>query len=488
MGHDGVVPLRRVIVGAVVAVLVVGPLLGLLALWRAADRAEAAAAELDARFLAASPAPLQSGTVAVLNARRLPDELTESMADRALGQRLQALGANLPPTSCLVVAVDGRTLVSLRPTDPLVPASLEKLATATAVLDHMRPDERLATRVATNAEVVDGVVMGDVWLVGGGDPLLATPEYAGQAERQPQVRTPFEDLSLGLVEAGIVAIEGRVFGDDGRYDSQRNVASWPGHYIPSGVVGPLTALSVDDGFVPAGPEEYMAASDPAQAAAQRLSTDLTTLGVAVAGEPRSGPVPPDTTVLAEVLSPPVDGILAQLLRESDNNTAELLAKELGLRLAGIGTTDAGTQVVAAALSQRHPAPVLHTVVDGSGLDRGNRLTCQIVHGLVVASPAGSVIADGLAVAGRTGTLTNRFLQSPLAGLLRAKTGSLSGVRGLAGYAATPAGTITFAEILNGLPEADAVADGFQDQLVAELSTYPERPPVQSVEPPAVARQ
>ena len=472
--------------GAVIVVLVVGPLLGLLALWRAADHAEAAAMEFDARFVAAPPAPLGSGTVAVLNARRLPDELAESMADRALAQRMDALAATLPAASCLVVAVDGRPVTALRPDEPLTPASLEKLATATAVLDHMRPDERLATRMVTNAEVVEGVVTGDVWLVGGGDPVLSTPEYAGQAERQPQLRTPFEDLSLALVEAGVTRIDGRIFGDDGRYDNQRSVATWPSHYIPSGVVGPLTALSLDDGFVAEGPETYVPAPDPAQAAAQRLSTDLTTLGVTVAGEPRSGPAPPDTTVLAEVLSPPVGEIVAQLLRDSDNNTGELLAKELGLRLAGIGTTDAGTQVVADALAQRHPEPLHYTAVDGSGLDRGNRQTCGIVHALVVASPEGSVIGDGLAVAGRTGTLTTRFVDTPLAGLLRAKTGTLNGVRGLAGYAPTAGGTITFAGILNGLPEGDDPGNALQDQLVAELSTYPERPPVERIGPPAPA--
>jgi len=333
----------------------------------------------------------------------------------------------------------------------------------------------------TDAPVVDGVVQGDLWMVGGGDPVLATPDYAAALSR-PQARTPFEELAVQLAGAGITAVDGRILADDLRYDQDREVDAWPSRYVDEGSVGPLSALSVDDGRERSG-DDYEPSGDPPRTAAESLDAALEAAGIQVnGGEGRAAPAPLEPQVLVEVTSPPVAEIIQQMLQESDNNTAELLVKELGLRLGGAGTTEAGAAVVRQSLEQRGLDIAQFAVVDGSGLARENLQSCQTLETLLDESSPGTVVADGLAVAGRSGTLTNRYGDSPLAGVLRAKTGSLNEVATLAGIVPTAAGLINFAQLLNGLPLDDEAGTTLQDRLVEILATWPERPDPDQVAP------
>ena len=93
------------------------------------------------------------------------------------------------------------------------------------------------------------MITGDVWLVGGGDPLLATQDYVHTFRRPPEPVTSLEALADGVVAAGVTQITGRVVGDESRYDTQRYVASWPARYIRAPEIGPMSALSVNDGFM-----------------------------------------------------------------------------------------------------------------------------------------------------------------------------------------------------------------------------------------------
>jgi D-alanyl-D-alanine carboxypeptidase/D-alanyl-D-alanine-endopeptidase (penicillin-binding protein 4) len=472
----------RIGIIALVVVAVAIPVAALLVLRSWLADAHDDAESLDARFVAAAPADLAAAPTPALSARRVPEELVEPQADRALANRLNQLVAEQPGPSCLVVEVDGRPIVAHQPTTALIPASVMKLVTAVAVLDHIGPEERFATRLVTDAPVADGVVQGDLWIVGGGDPLLATPEYAAALSR-PQARTPFEELALQLAGAGITTVDGRILGDDLRYDQDREVDAWPSRYVDEGSVGPLSALSVDDGREPSG-DSFEASGDPPRTAAAHLDAALEAAGIQVnGGEARAAPAPLEPQVLVELTSPPVAEIIQQMLQESDNNTAELLVKELGLRIGGTGTTEAGAAVVHQSLEQRGLDIGQFAVVDGSGLARENLQSCQTIETLLDESPPGTVVGDGLAVAGRSGTLANRYGDSPLAGVLRAKTGSLNEVATLAGLVPTADGVIDFAQLLNGLPIGDEAGTALQDRLVEVLATWPERPDPAEVAPP-----
>jgi D-alanyl-D-alanine carboxypeptidase/D-alanyl-D-alanine-endopeptidase (penicillin-binding protein 4) len=176
-------------------------------------------------------------------------------------------------------------------------------------------------------------------------------------------------------------------------------------------------------------------------------------------------------------------LVGEMLRESDNMTAELLVKELGRRFAGAGTTVAGVGVVRAALAAAGlPVARLQTV-DGSGLDRSDRASCSLLLAGLDHTGRTGPVASGFPVAARDGTLARRFLGTPAAGRLQAKTGALDGVVGLTGYVERAGGQdpLVFSLLANDLPR-DAVGRALQDRLGTVLARYPDAPPPDTLGP------
>jgi D-alanyl-D-alanine carboxypeptidase/D-alanyl-D-alanine-endopeptidase (penicillin-binding protein 4) len=376
---------------------------------------------------------------------------------------------NRPSTSCLMVMDRDEVVFERNPDVPVTPASTMKLLTATAVLHELDPTEHLRTRVVAPVAPANGVVDGDLYLVGGGDPVLGTVDWAADFTRQPRLFTSIETLADRVVAAGVRDVRGRVIGDETRYDSERYVPSWPQRYRDDNEVGRMSALSVNDGFaVWDGPDSQdIPWDDPPRDAAAVLTALLRARGVTVAGEPAAGAAPADAPEVAAIESPTIGQLVSAMLQDSDNGTAELLVKELGLRVDGTGTSAAGTAAVVASLTAQGlpmPGVVVH---DGSGLDRGDHVTCRLLASILRRADGRGPIGTGLPIAAQTGTLYKRFLATPVAGHLRAKTGSISGVASLAGYADGRRGTLTFAQVLNGIGSpADAVR--VQDALGAAL--------------------
>jgi len=385
----------------------------------------------------------------VLSVRRLPTVVAAPVADRRLLADLAGWAASAPGPSCAtVVDPEGATVLAHEPAASLVPASTAKLLTAAAALHVLGPDHRFRTVVRGPAPV-DGVVAGDLHLVGGGDPVLATGAYADRFPRQPQLRTDLAALADVLQAAGIRRVEGAVVGDETRYDTQRYVPSWPGRYLDQNVVGPLSALSVNDSFAryPGdGGDRLEPAEEPAVHAAAVLTLLLAERGIEVVGPPRSGPAP-DAPELGAVESAPLPEVVGQLLRESDNMVAELLVKELG-RTVGDPSTSGGAAVLASALADLGLDTAGLVVADGSGLSTDNRLTCGLLTDVLLHPEVGPTLEEGLAVAGESGTLTDAFEGTSLEGALAAKTGSLNAVAALAGSVTDDDGPVTFAFVAN----------------------------------------
>lgn len=425
-----------------------------------------------------SPSP---GT-AVFSVRRVPSVVAEPIAQRRLGENLDGLLAGLPQHTCLVVEGPDLRYGHLAAA-PVTPASTTKLLTATAALDRLGADSRFHTAAVATAEPSDGVIAGDLVLVGGGDPILSTADYAGRFQRQPQVYTDLDALAAALQDAGLLAIQGSVVGDETRYDTQRYVDGWPPRYIDQNQTGPLSALAVNDGFAsypsaisPSDPLE--AAADPAANAADVLTRLLEARGISVGGEPRAGAAPSGSIEVAGIDSAPLSEIVGQLLMESDNNTAELLLKEVG-RSAGDASTAGGASEVEAEIASAGLDAEGIVVDDGSGLSLDDRVTCDLLVDLLQLPQTGTLLADRLPVAGESGTLERRFAGTPLEGGLRAKTGSLNTVSSLAGVVQDDDPPLTFAFVVN-VPEPDrvpAAVAGAQERLGEILLSWPRVPDV-----------
>ncbi len=180
-----------------------------------------------------------------------------------------------------------------------------------------------------------------------------------------------------------------------------------------------------------------------------------------------------------------------MLTVSDDTAAELFTKELGYDTAGAGTTTAGTAAIRADLAA-DGLPVTQLVgLDGSGLDRGDRATCNLIESDLEHVGISSGVARGLPVAGETGTLAARMRGTPAAGRLRAKTGTLDGVVALSGFVppaarSSVAGSVlgqplVFSLIFNQVASMTA-ARAVADQVGVALATYPRLPPIADLEP------
>lgn len=417
-------------------------------------------------------------TTPVLSVRRVPGLLARELADRRLRARLD--GALADPafgtaasSSCLSVAAGDHLIHAARSALALIPASNLKLLTAAALLSHFGPEHRFVTEFRAATPPVDGVIEGDLWMVGGGDPVVMTSAYAQAQRYQPQLIHPLDALAEGLVGAGVREVRGAFVGDDSRYDKVRYLPTWKSTYRTLGEVGPVGALIVDDGFVATG-SGWAPAADPAAQAAAAAAVAAERRGLVVGGA-RSGSAPDGLVTVARVESPPLAEIVSALLRVSDNNTAEMAVKELAAQREIPGTTEAGLQAMRDELEGLGVEMAGAVLADGSGLDRGSRVSCDTIAGVLDHAGPGGPIGRGLPVAGQSGTLADRLRATAAVGRLRAKTGALSGVISLSGWIDVPEqGPLRFAVIVNGLP-GEAAGRALQERIAVALASYPEAP-------------
>jgi D-alanyl-D-alanine carboxypeptidase/D-alanyl-D-alanine-endopeptidase (penicillin-binding protein 4) len=414
--------------------------------------------------------------------RRVPEPLVDGVG----GQRLQArLNAELGATpSCIAVADGYGVIATHTPDSAMAPASTEKLGTALVGLNTLGPDFKYETKVVAPAAPANGSV-DRLWLVGSGDPGLATPEFqaflVSERKTRDEATTSLVALADSIVAAGVRSVPGGIQGDDSRYETLRYLPTWKDTYRTDGQVGPLGALTVNHGFSAFRPKP-VPVDDPAVFAAAELARLLKDRGVAVGGLPGHSNAPGGAAAIASVQSAPLHDLVASMLRASDNLAAELMAREIGVKVASQGTTAAGTKVIGDKLRELGvPADGL-ALVDGSGLDRGDRMSCTTLLSAFTfgARPEYRALWDGLAVAGQSGTLEDELRGSRLDGKLRGKTGSLQGVTGLA--ALVDLGRpVRFAFIANG-DFSDAGGVGFRLRVAEIVGTFPDAPPADQLVP------
>jgi D-alanyl-D-alanine carboxypeptidase/D-alanyl-D-alanine-endopeptidase (penicillin-binding protein 4) len=344
----------------------------------------------------------------------------------------------------LKVVTDSKTIADVNTTKALIPGSNVKLLTAAVALDVLGPERRYSTKMLG---IVSGsVVRGDLWLVGSGDPLLTTRSYP-LTEKYPTITpTDVEQLADALVALGVTAIEGSVVGDESLYDAERYVPSW-GDGIRSVEAGPLGALMINDGAVSGSP---IKPANPALAAASEFTKLLASRGIAVRNAPEVGVSSSDTPLIASLESVSMREVVTEMLVNSDNNTAELLVKEIGRVGRGSATRIDGLNVIASKIAEWGLPGEGVALLDGSGLDRTNYLTCGLLAQLLERDGQDGLVTTSLATAGKTGTLRDVFLSGPGSGTMRAKTGTLNGVKSLSGMFPLDDGRSTvFALIMNG---------------------------------------
>jgi D-alanyl-D-alanine carboxypeptidase/D-alanyl-D-alanine-endopeptidase (penicillin-binding protein 4) len=349
----------------------------------------------------------------------------------------------------LAVWVEGDGMVVNHNADvALRPGSNEKLLVAWAAYGAIGPDTTLTTEVRLDAD--------DLVLVGGGDPSLrSTGPHS------------LDRLAARVRAQGVTEVAGDLVADESRFDAARRAPGWTERHVPL-FVGPVSALAVDGNALRSDPE-YVA--DPAAGNLAEFRAALGRHGVTVAGVERRGTAPEAAPVLASVDSAPVSQLVRSMLTTSDNFAAEMLLKEAGWRARGLGTWENG---VAAVRDLAAGAGVALTgrAADGSGLSRDDSRPAREWAELLVAArdqPWFGHLIVGLPLAGRTGTLANRFLGTAGEANVRAKTGSVRESRSLSGYVTTAGGRqVVFSLVVNASPLPPGVL-GAIDGVVSSMA-------------------
>jgi len=461
-----------------------------------------------------TPGPVLAGLAAdapIPTAAGLTETLDKAISRSGLGDRVHVSVRDM---------TTGAVLYGREPAVLTVPASTTKLVTAATVLAAVGPTHRIPTRV------VAGAAPGEVVLVGGGDPTLSIDDtgfYPGAARLDvlaAATRTALGDTAPTKVLIDSSLFSGPAFGP-----------GWDDDIPTGGYAAAITALMVDGARTdPAAAKGWAPRSAAPDLAAGRAfaralglpvdAVDTTPAGYtrqlsgsaaqpvgdadAVAGAPTSSatgqpatgqPATPDRSSganpdqptevgpgaeLARIESPPMARLVEMMLSDSDNVLAEALARQVAIARGEPASFAGAAAAMDAVLAELGLPAEQSDLYDGSGLSRSNRVTPGLLTELTVLAgsgdrPALTGLFSGLPVAAWSGTLQGRYQTADApqrigAGVVRAKTGSLSGINALAGTVTTADGRLlAFAVLADEVPLLIDAAQAGLDRIAASLA-------------------
>ncbi|NUP48869.1 MAG: D-alanyl-D-alanine carboxypeptidase/D-alanyl-D-alanine-endopeptidase [Catenulispora sp.] len=358
--------------------------------------------------------------------------------------------------------------------DAFAPASTNKVVTAVAALAALGPDKRFQTRVVQAAPSSAGPA---IVLVGGGDPTLSSQRPPADPAWRP---ASLDDLAAATAGALLAkGVNSVTLGYDASlFAGPALNPTWSAGYT-DGNVAPVTALMADEGRSRPAEELSPRVADPAATAATVFAARLAAHGVQVAGKPSAAPGAGTGDQLAAVSSARLADLVEHMLTVSDNDLAEALIRQVALAGGQPATFAGGVAAVRDQLTKLGVDLTGLQTLDGSGLSREDRISPALLVRVLSAAAADShpdlrAALTGLPVAGLTGTLAEdgRYTtaqSSAGAGLVRAKTGSLTGVVTLAGLVRDGDGELlVFALMADQTPDI-AAARAAVDRMATTLA-------------------
>ncbi|MCB0948524.1 MAG: D-alanyl-D-alanine carboxypeptidase/D-alanyl-D-alanine-endopeptidase [Mycobacterium sp.] len=363
-------------------------------------------------------------------------------------------------TARVADALTGREIWGQGTEVPMQPASTNKVLTAAAALLALDRDDRLTTRVLAGRE--PGVVV----LVGGGDQTLSAAPRDEETWYRDAAR--IADLADQVRRSGTTATAVQV--DISAYSGPTLAPGWDPLDIDGGDIAPMESVMLDGGRTQPVSVESRRSKTPALDAGRALATAL---GVDPAKVTvlSSSAATVDGKELASVQSPPLMERLRDMMNFSDNVMAESIGREVAVKLELPASFDGATRAVLKTLEDAGIDTRGARLFDSSGLSVDDRLTAENLDSVINAAAGESVpdlrpLVDLLPIAGGSGTLSNRYLDTDegrhAAGYLRAKTGSLTGTNSLAGIVTDESGRVlTFALLSNDAgPSGRTALDAF----------------------------
>ncbi len=328
------------------------------------------------------------------------------------------------------------TLYSRNAGKLFMPASNQKLLTGAVALHQLGPNYRFRTIVARRGALTDGVLNGDLVVIGNGDPTISdrmrgNAMLAMQGIADSIIAHGVKRIT-GTLRPGGNALPDSIYGYGWELDDLRTSGS------------PTDELLFNEGqeryircTVRGDTIDLIGTQNPTLSYLSALDTAFRARGVLSGGT--SADIVPLTERLDALYvfdSPPLKEILPPFLKPSQNQIGEILLKTLGRERLGVGVADSGAAVVTRQLREWGVDSLGVLVYDGSGLSRHDLVTPETLVKILTAmekDTAFQVFYDALPIAGVDGTIRTRMRNTPAANNLRAKTGTIEFVRSLSGY-------------------------------------------------------
>lgn len=417
------------------------------------------------RTYSAIPTPLAAGAVAGKADRDVP--IDEKKAEKLITALGESEGTG--NFSVAIAAADGTIAAERNLDTEREPASTTKTLTAFTAVHTLEMSGTLDTEVyLTHADTSPTIV-----LQGHGDMLLGEEQndpshINGRAGLATLAQNTAQSLRQRGIDQVALAVDDSLFGDDNTSTALEQNNDGNAMYTP------LSSMAVDGGRM-----RYGLTADPdaftdyptlsrttASDAAQTFRSLLTQQGITVTDSSDTSGTEASARI-AKVSSAPLNEVMAFMLRHSDNTLAELFARLTALKLGLGNSMDADIQAVVQVLRANDiPTDGLH-LTSCSGLAAGTRLRIPtllaVQRSLVGLDDGGAAEIEGLSVPGLTGTARNRAANDDIKGLARVKTGSLGGVRALAGNVSREhGGVLLFAVIVNDSSDELAANNAIDD--------------------------
>ncbi|MEC4016900.1 D-alanyl-D-alanine carboxypeptidase/D-alanyl-D-alanine endopeptidase [Streptomyces sp. H27-D2] len=372
----------------------------------------------------------------------IPPPTAPGLAD-ALAPLLKAPALGPVRTASVVDAATGGELFGARQDEAATPASTIKLATAVAALSALGPDHRIDTTVVSAPGEKREII-----LVGAGDPTLTAH---ADAEGAADLRALADDTARKLKKRGATKVK---LGYDASLYSGPAV-----HPLgPNENLAPVSALMADEARLDdSGHGPAARAEKPAPSAAHSFADLLRDRGIKIKSDPSPQRPPKDARRLARTRSLPLSALVERMLTHSDNDIAEALARRTAIATGHPASFSGAGKAVRKQLKKLRLPLDGARFEDGSGLNRADKAPASLLTQLLARAadpdhPELRPILTGLPVAGFSGTLRDRYRDkdSVGVGVVRAKTGTLTGVNTLAGTVVDADGRLlVFAFMTNG---------------------------------------
>lgn len=328
---------------------------------------------------------------------------------------------SLTPSKTTVLIYDlqsGRTVVAHNEFVPMVPASVMKCVTTAAFTTKYRYADRLETKVYTTGKIKDGVLYGDIVVVGSGDPSLCN-------NREPGERDLVDEIVESLLKKGITSIEGGIVVDNSFIGGPAVPDYWVDGDIRQAYGTGYHAFNYQGNA-----SNGSAVANPDKVFIQKLTSALGNKEITLTGA-SSGDN--SRKLLLSHPSPMLSNLLRTCLFRSDNLYAEAFLRLFGKKSGSDGSTVESAKAEVDFWTRKGMPLAYVNIVDGSGLSRHNRLTADFLGEVLGEMSDDPMYVSCLPLTGEEGTVRKFLDDTPLDAYMALKTGSMKGIQSYAGY-------------------------------------------------------